>query len=681
MISLRSLVLYLGGDEPAGPAPSGNRGIWHFNPLLGRLGKPPTIQGPQVYLVNVADDIAMLDNRASSLRKLALEGSDLFDQFGKLLSNRTTDSLNVSDAASFARAINALYSDNVAVEDGWIKQVGKVVGDSSLSLDAFNKSVNKVITDNESITDNAYRQIRKILGDLVSAADGSANTLSKSVADNIQIVDALQRVLSKSILEQVGIVDAMLKTLAKSLSERVDVLDGVARVLGKPIGDNVGVSDAPVKGLFKVVADQVESRDSFTKILAKLFGESSGVTDTEASTLAKSLAERIDVVDTLIAFKQAVRRISDVIDVIDGIRKDQLMSVGESQAGVDGIRKELSKRLSDQVDLFESFAAFKQAVRMLADSVGVSDVTTKTLSKAVGDLGILTDNRVGSLFKSIGDVQLIVDSVAINKITSTLLLAISDILDMSDDSRKAMFKSVGDISGVSDSPSSLLNKSLADRQIVSDAAMSVRSLFRMVTDDLQLSDTFSKSLSKLLADNIDLRDNFVKALTKVLADNESARDLFASQFSKAIGENQAARDLTMFALGKTIAESQLITDTTQLSRKLHRLLTDEVLLSDAASTTKITTQLILDVIETQDVSDAFFKTLIKTVADNQSTDELVLLQLILATPIIRQFIDSMLAGSGDSQESLSGAKAGIRMIADDDDLFDRQHSGKGRRQK
>jgi hypothetical protein len=567
---------------------------------------------------------------------------------------------------------NRVFDDRQETKDELVKRLAKAITEnqrpfaelvSGYSIGAtvcrpqvFVTAIrNRLLLDDEQVSDTLTKLIAKIVAESQDVSDAAVVTtiagliiVLRTLSDALDVNDGFNKLLGMNQQESEAFTEAFNKTLSKNLTEQQDGIDALAKAMNKVIADQQApITEAVVSYMRRVVgaSDEISVRDDRSSTLRKMLGDLGVLSDERYSSLFKSIGDRQDVSDTV------------NVNLIVGL-----------------------------------------ILLAIADTLALTDDFRKSLFKVTGDLGSISDAHAKLLGKNIGDRQDLSDAV----ITSigVILLMIAESLSLSETERKALFKNVGDLGDIFDSESMGLNKSIADRQDVSDTANRMRTALLAISDSLNLSDAFAKSLLKLFSDDVQTSDLFVKALTKRLGDDAALRDEFASQFSKTIGESQGAADLFALALSKTISERQDFTDDALLARYLRRLFSDDVILTDTADRTKITNQLIVEVLETQDVSDALVKNLFKVLAENVDAADAIILTHILGVPVLRQFIESMVAGFTDPQGKAWGAragfgmttgtdtdrkehgtKAGIKMVADDDDVLEKEHGSKGRRQK
>lgn len=660
-----------------------------------------------------------------------IDACDVRDEFRKLLVKIIGEQQDITDTAALtlfivAQLVERLVSDTIDVADGFRRMQGMGHGDTQGMTEAFNKMQNKRLDDRGEIADNLTRLMNKRIAEQQDIVDNAVRIIIRFLlaTDRQDVRDAFIKMLAKQLGDLGMIEDNRSSSMFKSIGDRQDARDNATRLLSKLLNDRQDVTDtaALIRVLAALFSDSVDIRDVFAKALTKRVGDLGVLADNRSSMLSKSIGDVQDVSDAVIVeLLRAVIRlaIADTLDLSDAQRKSLFKIIGDVDAIRDEFGKLLSTRYSDQQLTADNTAFSRQLTRELieqqlvtdtaatiiqrvlvaADQIGIGDQFRKTLSKVLGDLGSVADASASMLSKVIGDRQDVSDTVITTAIVGLIVRIVADTLDLSDAQRKALFKNVGDLDAVFDNESMALNKSLADRQDVADTANRARQVMRSFLDDVATSDRFAKVLIKLLADDEAVADAFAKAWTKRLGDDADLRDEMASAFSKTIGESQAARDLFVKAINKTIDERQDFTDDALLVRYLRRLFTDDVILNDAAATTKITNQLFLEVIEAQDVSDDLIKKLFKVLAENIDVADAANIVIILAVPLARQFIESMVAGSNDqgkewgakaginmatgtdSDKIADGAKAGINMLVSDDEPFDQSTGAKGRRLK
>ena len=660
------------------------------------------------HFVSLPDAQVELDAAFKSITKRlgdSVELTDVFAAFRQAVL-QFADTQEIVD--SIRREFTKRTGDPVDTADAILKTLNKGFQDAQSYLDGFAKLRGASMSDVQDGSDAVRKELRKRLSESIDVSDlvSISRKLLAALMDTQDVFDGMVKSYTKPMQEDQASGDAATKELRKVLDERVDLFDSVIRFKQavRFLSDSVDLSETMVKSATKMLGDLGDLLDNRSSGLFKSIGDVQLISDeATVSRLVRlvllAIADALDLSDE--QRKALLKNVGDLNEVRDDVNKFLRSIIGDSAFVSDAMLKSWSKNLSDTVSISDTAAALVKRFLAAADALDLDDEFRKLLIKRSDDLDAFVDSQARALSKAFGDRQDISDDVVFTELVGLIFLAIADELNLSEAQTKSLFKNVGDIAGLLDSPASLLNKSLADVQALTDVAMSARQLIRNLFDDAALSDGFSRSLTKVLADNESAQDYFAKALNKVLADSAEARDDFVKQLTKAANESQSVNDALVKALTKTLLEAQIVGDQAALIRYLTRNVTDEIDLTDAAGTSTITNQLLLDVLETQDVSDEFVKTLVKRLADSEDVSDSALLQVLLAVPLLRQFIESMLAQDSDPQGKLTGGKTAMRMFtgdedvqgkwwsskpgikigADENDLLDREWANKGKRQK
>ena len=328
------------------------------------------------------------------------------------------------------------------------------------------------------------------------------------------------------------------------------------------------------------------------------------VSDVKMYLLAKNVAENHDpIVDDF--FKLLVKRIAEDQDSItdtdlESLVRNQLLT--DTQNISDAFARTLFKMFSDNEDI--SDVELKVLLKLLADNEDVSDAFSKLLAKLVTDRQDVSDESLLTLLRQ---------------------LLLQDSQDITDAFARTLFKLLADDKDVSDLFTKLLQKVIADDQDIEDTALTQRHAQLSFSDTQDVVDAVSKALTKTLADTEDTSDVFTRALTKVIGDTEDMSDVDFKTLIKVLAEaqdpivdtlnafksivlrileDQDVRDAFSLALFKTLTDEQRGEDV--LVKELRKLISeDQDPIVDSVATQKLRAVILQEIIEVQDIRDAF----------------------------------------------------------------------------
>lgn len=582
------------------------------------------------------------------------------------LNKRLPDGGDLSDANMLGRFM--LSGDRQDILDGYAKMQAAGMADSQNAGDAFSKLICKRINeDQQDFVDTLTQLVSRILvitENQRPISDAASGTVHRCVAN--VFVWAIRNRLATDNLE---LADEIRKLLVKVVAERQDVTDaaaltaftGVVLVLLQ-LSDQVDVRD----GFFKLFGmnqqEAQQANEALNKLLSKNLTDVAEAQDALTKRLRKVVDETQHVSDAVVSSIVRFLLATDNQAVSDLFSKMLKKSIAENQDAADAFSKLMIKMAGDNADIVDIALAFRVAIRTMLDNVDISDAFTKLLTKRADEVGGIVDQNYSLLRKSLADRQDVSDTTVLTVFgVGLILLALSDTLALSDDQRKALFKNVGDLGGMFDAESMLLAKSLADRQDAVDLASATRLAIRLLSDSLDLSDRFGKALLKNIADDEAAFDALTKRLSKSVGDTAEARDEFASQFSKAIGDRQDVQEAFAKTLNKMVGDGANLTD--DYNRLLRKVLADIEHVTDAAALQKLTQLVLVELVETQDVRDEFVKKLFKVLSENQSPFSDATASQIVEL-FVRRFIESMVADSESTMVDEWGAKPGMRLFTD-----------------
>ena len=193
----------------------------------------------------------------------------------------------------------------------------------------------------------------------------------------------------------------------------------------------------------------------------------------------------------------------------------------------------------------------------------VGDALTKTLKMHQTETQIPTDAIVKQLTKILGGDQVgFFDSSNVMKIFSMF-----DTIHVSDTMTSSLVKTLAERQDVRDDIAKSIRKALDERQDVSDGELS-KSLGKTLDEPQAIGDALSKSLRFNIAERQDVRDDIAKV------------------FQRIVTESQDLADAISKSIRKTLSEPQDISD--DLTKRLVKNITDELALSDSVTHTIVT---------------------------------------------------------------------------------------------
>ena len=177
---------------------------------------------------------------------------------------------------------------------------------------------------------------------------------------------------------------------------------------------------------------------------------------------------------------------------------------------------------------------------------------------------------------------------------------------------------------ITDTESLLRTLLFQDTQEVSDTF--ARTLFKLLSDTEEVSDVEFKVLLKLLSDRSEVSDQFSKILAKLSAERQEISDdsLESVIRTSLVQDTEEISDALFKTLIKILSDTQEGSDT--LIKELRKLLMEsqDPIFDQAASVARI---LLRRVLEDQPVRDAFALALFKTLTDEQSGEDVIVKEL------------------------------------------------------
>lgn len=550
---------------------------------------------------DLADSVPTTDVPRGSINKSRIESITMLDSIVSLPNKFITDSISLSD--TLTRSTVKPLADTIPLNDSSFKGTNMV-----MPIDSINNS-------DEAIPDYSQgtRSFTKSLSDSMAVSDLSVTKQTstfKTVTDSIPTTD--------------GITD---KDTSRKLNDTVvSPTDAITnRASSRLLSDSVVSTDTFSKqtSFFKTVSlsDSVTAIDTFAKqsVQSKLLSDSVSGSD---SALTKGSSRFKTVTDSIASTDPAIT-----------LRSSRFKSLADSITSSDSVTKQSvqSKKINDAISSTDSLSQQSSGFRSisLSDSIIVDDISTK----------------VSSMFRSLSDSVVSTDSITKRL---TFFRAVSDSISSSDSptTRATFFKVLNDSTTFTDSLTKVFTglKTLSDSTTLTDSLSvgSTLNKFLLLTDSVNVSDSFVKQISNKLLDFFTVSDTSTKGANRVYSDSVISTDAKYKQAIRTLSDSITSTDNPLLRQMAILKFDDLaIIDT--YNQKINKTFTEAIILSDGV--TRLAGKSI-NLNDSVNVTDTIRKAIFKIKSDNILTNDFTFISLMKKIIESLSPVDTMTKGKG-----------------------------------
>jgi hypothetical protein len=431
----------------------------------------------------------------------------------------------LSDSASLSDAVlchkTFAVSDSVGLADTPLKGWTPTVTDAVTLVETVLRNKAFSILDSIGLVDVVYRGKQLTLTDAVSLTDSILRNKQFAVQDALSLADTVLSHKQLQVSDTVSLADVALALKVLLLTDSISLTDAVSVYVGailKVVEDSIGLSDAVYRNKSLIVSDTVS-------VLDQIFRNKPLVSISDVLTLAEVIA-----VSKVFAVADSVS-LSDVAKVLKQLR------VIDSSSLSDAVLCHKSLAVSDSVGLTETLVGLPSAYKIIADSIGLTDVVSVyvgAILKVVEDSIGLSDVVYRNKSLIISDTVSLVEQVLRHK----PLLPVSDILTLAEVVAVSKVLAVVDSVSLSDVAKVLKQLRVSDSVTLTDTAQ-IPSKILKVLDSIGLSDVAKVDKALIVSDQIALVDAVyagkVKRAKLFLVIGNMVMDLTTGEVNFAVG--------------------------------------------------------------------------------------------------------------------------------------------------
>ena len=184
-----------------------------------------------------------------------------------------------------------------------------------------------------------------------------------------------------------------------------------------------------------------------------------------------------------------------------------------------------------------------------------ADIDVSGLFSCKIDSVTLTDGKIISFAKSQSELFVVSDGIA-----KLLSRPVADSISLSDITTRTLIflRSFADTQSISDASDILFAKVAAHSVLMSDAFASVFS--KSASDSVVVAELSAKTVAKYLADTFSISDSTYLATDKLFADSQSLADQVILGVDKLLSESLIPADAVAFDITKSIADGFAMND-------------------------------------------------------------------------------------------------------------------------
>ncbi|AFU57825.1 putative cell wall-anchored protein [Candidatus Nitrososphaera gargensis Ga9.2] len=347
------------------------------------------------------------------------------------------------------------------------------------------------------------------------------------------------------------------------------------RVISRPININLAVTDAISVAFTRQVSEQLHLTGTINRTLG--------------SPYTRSMSDQMMTVTDILARSVTLSR-----------------SISEVLAVNDGITKNISKSMTDQLRLTDSIQRTVVAARAFSEGLGVTEKITKALSKTITQQLTLTEAiaRSTTASKSITEQLAIQDTIAKAFAPSRSLsenLAVTETTTRTIVTSRALSEQITLTETVAKSISVSLSEQLTTTDQLARATITSRAVTEQLTTAEFIANLVSKAISEQLSiteniarsivtarsvsEELGLTESVAKRITHSLSEDLSVTDTIdrSSTLSRSISEQLALTETALINTSKPLTEQLAVIDSLERSITTTRTLSEQLGVTDAVS--------------------------------------------------------------------------------------------------
>lgn len=164
------------------------------------------------------------------------------------------------------------------------------------------------------------------------------------------------------------------------------------------------------------------------------------------------------------------------------------------------------------------------------------------------------------------------------KLGNYITKVVSDTVYIADTFLKTIGKNISSLVNVSDIKSIGMVKTVSDTTIISDVLIKIRKFFKVVSDTVQVTDTFFKKIGKSISSLVSVSDVQERSIIRRFLDSVVVSDSVSKKDSKTITNTVVVSDQVNKSIEKNVTDNVISSDTN--IKEIGKNVTDHVTVSE-----------------------------------------------------------------------------------------------------
>jgi hypothetical protein len=406
----------------------------------------------------------------ASLDEVGSYVSGRIDEWGMLVEERLTRGGGVW------WSVRKVFVEEIDVGDGLWKRPIRVGREVVGIVEKTWMRVSKRISDGVGVIDSVVRRPGKVVSESILASDGMGRvSLRKGVRDEIRLVDVSKKRVTHKVVDWFRLLDSDVREVMSEWGNRVwRSLDEVGSYVGGRL-DEWGM----------VVEERVTHGGGLRWLVTKRFSE------------VMSLGDGV--------VKRPVRRVGEVIGIVEKRWVEVGKKIGDSVGVVDGVMKRPRKVYGEGVGIGDDVGG-RSVVKSLRDRMRVRDEVGKRVRLVRVEIVSVVDEGRSVIGKVLREVVYVVDEKR-----SSVVRLLGDVVGVVDGGWRHVKRVVSDGIGVEDGKYVVAGKRVFDSVGIDDV-VGPRFVGKVVTDSIVVKDRVKKNVVHVGREVIALLDGSVRWL-------------------------------------------------------------------------------------------------------------------------------------------------------------------------
>ena len=283
-----------------------------------------------------------------------------------------------AEIGNFVNRIKRIFTEDVTLSEAVAILFGKNVDDSVLAQEELIKEITKLLSDSSALT------------------DAHALDLAKQLSDQANIIDLNTLDVAKVLSDSAAVSEQNRIDLVKALSDAATVAETTAKAVGKPLSDGFTVQELAALQYAKSATDSAAITDdgAYFAIQKVLSDTAYATDDLDGELTAKD--------DQIIAFNKIT---SDSILVSELFLRvvSYTRSFADSAVVIDTPSKGYSTAKSESISISDIISLVIDIKQNLSDAISVAESLVLAVSKALSEQAVATDVKSIALGRPLSD--------------------------------------------------------------------------------------------------------------------------------------------------------------------------------------------------------------------------------------------------------------------------------------